>query len=56
MIIQMMPKVICNAYVIAKSVKELKDLGRDMLRVHAENHGIEMAVRWVSVKYARYLF
>jgi len=45
MIIQMMPKVICNAYVIAKSVKELKDLGRDMLRVHAENHGIEMAVR-----------
>jgi len=44
-IIQVMPKVICNAYVIAGTVKELKDLGRDMLRVHAENHGIEQAIR-----------
>lgn len=44
-IIQVMPKVICNAYVIASTVKELKDLGRDMLRVHAENHGIEQAIR-----------
>ena len=36
---------ICQAYVVAKSVKELRDLGRDMLRIHAENHGIDHASR-----------
>jgi len=35
----------CQAFVIAKSVKELRDLGRDMLRIHAENHGIEYAAK-----------
>jgi len=35
----------CQAYVIAKSVKELRDLGRDMLRIHAENHGVEYAAK-----------
>ena len=33
----------CHAYVIARTVKELRDLGRDMLRIHAENHGVEHA-------------
>jgi hypothetical protein len=36
---------ICRGYVVASSVKELRDLGRDMLRIHAENHGIEHAGR-----------
>eukprot|EP00088_Acartia_fossae_P051603 TRINITY_DN5799_c0_g1_i1.p1 TRINITY_DN5799_c0_g1~~TRINITY_DN5799_c0_g1_i1.p1 ORF type:complete len:619 (+),score=173.67 TRINITY_DN5799_c0_g1_i1:103-1959(+) len=35
----------CRGYVVAASVKELRDLGRDMLRIHAENHGIEHAGR-----------
>lgn len=39
------PRPTCHAYVVAKTVKELKDLGRDMLRIHAENHGIEHAGR-----------
>jgi hypothetical protein len=39
------PRPSCHAYVVAKSVKELKDLGRDMLRIHAENHGIGHASR-----------
>ena len=43
MVIQVLPKTVCHAYVIAKTVKELRDLGRDMLRIHAENHGIEHA-------------
>ena len=43
MVIQVVPKTICHAYVIAKTVKEFRDLGRDMLRIHAENHGIEHA-------------
>ena len=36
---------VCHGYVVAGSVKELRDLGRDMLRIHAENHGIEHASR-----------
>ena len=40
---QMISKTVCHAYVIAKTVKEFRDLGRDMLRIHAENHGIEHA-------------
>ena len=36
---------VCHGYVVAKTVKELRDLGRDMLRIHAENHGIEYASR-----------
>ena len=43
MVIQVVPKTICHAYVIAKTVKEFRDLGRDMLRIHAENHGVEHA-------------
>ena len=43
MVIQVVPKTVCHAYVIAKTVKEFRDLGRDMLRIHAENHGIEHA-------------
>jgi len=43
MVIKVVPKTICHAYVIAKTVKEFRDLGRDMLRIHAENHGIEHA-------------
>jgi hypothetical protein len=39
------PRPVCHAYVVAKTVKELKDLGRDMLRIHAENHGIDHAGR-----------
>ena len=39
------PRPICHAYVVAKTVKELKDLGRDMLRIHAENHGVDHAGR-----------
>ena len=35
----------CGGYVVAKTVKELRDLGRDMLRIHAENHGIDYASR-----------
>lgn len=35
----------CHGYVVAKTVKELRDLGRDMLRIHAENHGIDHASR-----------
>jgi hypothetical protein len=35
----------CRGYVVASSVKELRDLGRDMLRIHAENHGLEHAGR-----------
>lgn len=35
----------CRGYVVAGSVKELRDLGRDMLRIHAENHGIDHAGR-----------
>merc|ERR1719318_1734074 len=35
MVIQVLPKTVCHAYVIAKTVKELRDLGRDMLRIHA---------------------
>ena len=38
-----MSKTVCHAYVIAKTVKEFRDLGKDMLRIHAENHGIEHA-------------
>ena len=45
MVIQVVPKTVCHAYVIAKTVKEFRDLGRDMLRIHAENHGIEHASR-----------
>jgi len=45
MVIQVLPKTVCHAYVIAKTVKELRDLGRDMLRIHAENHGIEHATK-----------
>jgi len=36
---------VCHGYVVAKTVKELRDLGRDMLRIHAENHGIDYASR-----------
>jgi len=43
MVVQVLPKTVCHAYVIARTVKELRDLGRDMLRIHAENHGIEHA-------------
>jgi len=43
MVLTMVPKTVCHAYVIAKTVKEFRDLGRDMLRIHAENHGIEHA-------------
>jgi len=43
MVVQVLPKADCHAYVIARTVKELRDLGRDMLRIHAENHGIEHA-------------
>ncbi len=39
------PRPACHAYVVVKTVKELKDLGRDMLRIHAENHGIDHAGR-----------
>jgi len=35
----------CHGYVVAKTVKELRDLGRDMLRIHAENHGMDYASR-----------
>merc|ERR1719323_1060414 len=40
---QNMNKTVCHAYVICKTVKEFRDLGREMLRIHAENHGIEHA-------------
>ena len=43
MVIQVVPKKVCHGFLVAKSVKEFKDLGRDMLRIHAENHGIEHA-------------
>merc|ERR1719458_1827932 len=43
MVVQVLPKADCHAYVIARTVKELRDLGRDMLRIHAENHGVEHA-------------
>merc|ERR1719278_1228630 len=43
MVVQVLPKADCHASVIARTVKELRDLGRDMLRIHAENHGIEHA-------------
>jgi len=36
---------VCHGYVVVKTVKELRDLGRDMLRIHAENHGIDHASR-----------
>jgi len=36
---------VCHGYVVAKTVKELRDLGRDMLRIHAENHGMDYASR-----------
>lgn len=39
------PDKVCQGYVVAKSVKELRDLGRDMLRIHAENHGLDHASR-----------
>ena len=39
------PGKACHGYVVAKTVKELRDLGRDMLRIHAENHGIDHASR-----------
>jgi len=43
MVIQVVPKKVCHGFLVAKTVKEFKDLGRDMLRIHAENHGIEHA-------------
>jgi len=43
MVIQVVPKKVCHGFLVAKTVKEFKDLGRDMLRIHAENHGIEQA-------------
>lgn len=43
MVIQVVPKQVCHGFIVAKTVKEFKDLGRDMLRIHAENHGIEHA-------------
>jgi len=43
MVIQVVPKQVCHGFIVAKTVKEFKDLGRDMLRIHAENHGIEYA-------------
>jgi hypothetical protein len=40
---QLVVKANCHAFVVAKTVQELRDLGRDMLRIHAENHGVEHA-------------
>lgn len=41
-VVQVQPKTVCQAYVIARTVKE-RDLGKDMPRIHAENHGLEHA-------------
>ena len=43
MVIQVVSKKVCHGFLVAKTVKEFRDLGRDMLRIHAENHGIEQA-------------
>ena len=45
MVVQVLPKAECHAYVIARTVKELRDQGRDRLRIHAKNHGVEHAAK-----------